>query len=139
MIGRPSPSTLARLVEARAEEKLQALFYRGLAAQAEERGDDVLSERLNGLHADEQHHLSRLSARLVELEQSLEDLSEARAPVCDLDAWERVARRRERGEIERYSALLENPLDARTRAMIVDFLEAERRHELELGGKWMGA
>lgn len=139
MIGRPSPSTLARLVEARAEEKLQALFYRGLAAQAEARGDDALSERLNGMHADEQHHLSRLSARLVELEQPLEDLSTVESPACDIDTWERVARRRERGEIERYGGLLENPLDARTRAMILEFLEAERRHEQELGGKWMGA
>jgi len=54
---------LEALHEARAAEKEQAAFYRRLAAEAEALGDDALAERLNGLHADEQHHLSRLTAR----------------------------------------------------------------------------
>lgn len=52
------PSDLIQAIEsARAAEKSQALFYRALAAEAEERGDAPLSERFNDLHADEQHHL----------------------------------------------------------------------------------
>ncbi len=58
---------IAALEEARAAEKEQALFYRALAAEAERRGDAALSERYNELHADEQHHLARLTARLLEL------------------------------------------------------------------------
>ncbi len=56
-----------------------------------------------------------------------------------LDAWEAVARHRERAEIDRYEALLVNALDARTRALVLDILESERNHVMELGGKWMGA
>jgi rubrerythrin len=135
----PPPAVLAMLSEARAAEKEQALFYRALALAAEQRGDDAQSERLNGLHADEQHHLSRLSARLVELEQALEDLAVVAAPACNPLDWEATARWRERAEIARYESILRAPLDARTRAMILEFLESERWHEAELGGKWMGA
>jgi rubrerythrin len=127
------------LHHARAEEKAQALFYRALASLAEDVEDEELAERLNGLHADEQHHLSRLSARLVELGQPLEDLSRMAAPAADLHSWETVARRRELVEIERYLALESLALDDRTAAMIREFLDAERRHEAELGGKWMRA
>lgn len=132
-------STLAALHDARAAEKEQALFYRALAAQAEERYDSVLSERLNGLHADEQHHLSRLTARLVELDEPVADLSAVRAPPVTLDGWEDAARLRERDEIARYEILLAQDLDTETAAMITTFLHAERTHARELGGKWMDA
>ncbi len=139
MIPAPPREVITRLAAARAHEKAQALFYRALAVTAEEEGDAALAERLNGLLADEQHHLSRLTARLVELGQSVEALDSVKPPLCPLRGWESTARARERAEIERYTALLESQLDSRTRAMISEFLEAERRHETELGGKWMGA
>src|SRR5690606_27127888 len=82
--GRRSMNTTNLLHDARAAEKEQALFYRALAALAEERGDTALSERLNGLHADEQHHLSRLTARLVELNEPLADLSHVASPAVEL-------------------------------------------------------
>jgi len=127
------------LAAARAAEKDQAMFYRALAAQAELAGDAATAERLNGLHADEQHHLSRLTARLVELGRAVEDLGRSRAPEVPLDGWESVARHREREEVARYEAMLRTALDEQTRAMILEFLEAERRHAAELGGKWMEA
>jgi rubrerythrin len=135
----PPPAVLGMLAEARVAEKAQALFYRALAAAAEEHGDSATAERLNDLHADEQHHLSRLTARLVELEQHLQSLNDVTTPVCDLSSWESTARARERSEVARYEKLLLAPLDAQTRSMILEFLEAERLHESELGGKWMGA
>lgn len=127
------------LHEARLHEKRQALFYRALAAAAEDVGDAELSERLNGLHADEQHHLSRLTVRLVELGESVADLGDEEAPRVTLDDWESQARERERGEIARYEHLLEQDLDERTRAMLDEFVAAERSHLTTLGGKWMGA
>ncbi|HEU5210523.1 MAG TPA: ferritin family protein [Longimicrobiales bacterium] len=132
-------STITFLHDARAAEKEQALFYRALAALAEERRDAALSERLNGLHADEQHHLSRLTARLVELNEPLADLSLLEPPSTDLDTWEDSAHAREADEIARYEMLLAQELDADTRTMIEAFLEAERAHARELGGKWMDA
>jgi rubrerythrin len=150
-----SPEIFALLHDARAAEKEQALFYRALAAAAEHDGRDdarhdarhdarpdagaSLSERLNGLHADEQHHLSRLTARLVELNEPVAELDGTVAPAVQLDGWEQVARARELAEIERYTALLATELDDRTRAMIEQFLSVERSHADELGGKWMGA
>lgn len=134
-----SPAALGLLAEARVAEKAQSLFYRALAAAAEERADVALAERMNGLHADEQHHLSRLTARLVELEQRLASLDDVTTPRCDIASWEITARARERAEVARYEQLLRAPLDVKTRAMILEFLEAERLHETELGGKWMGA
>ena len=132
-------NTTDLLHDARAAEKEQALFYRALAALAEERGDTALSERLNGLHADEQHHLSRLTARLVELNEPLADLSHVASPAVELGEWESVAQVREADEIARYEMLLAQDIDADTRAMIESFLEAERAHERELGGKWLDA
>jgi rubrerythrin len=132
-------AAVATLHGARAAEKRQALFYRGLAAAAEERGDAEVAERLNGLLADEQHHLSRLSARLVELGERLEELDAMRPPGVGLDGWEASARSREQVEITRYETMLRLDLDARTTHMIAEFLEAERRHAQELGGKWMSA
>jgi len=131
-------SLLDALDAARLAEKLQARFYRALAALAEEAGDAGLAERLNGLHADEQHHLSRLTARLLELGRTSAG-AEPAAPAVDLVDWEGIARQREHAEVERYERLIEEDLDPRTRAMIEQFLAVERRHEAELGGKWMSA
>lgn len=134
-----TPQVIAALHAARLAEKEQALFYRALAAAAEEVADAELSERLNGLHADEQHHLSRLTVRLVELNEPVADLAATAAPGASLEEWEREARRREEAEVQRYEALLRHDLDAKTRAMIEQFVAAERSHAAALGGKWMGA
>jgi rubrerythrin len=133
------PDTIRLLHEARLAEKRQALYYRALAAAAEDVGDDDLSERLNGLHADEQHHLSRLTVRLVELEEAVDDIGDEIAPDVRLSGWEADARAREQGEIARYDDLLDHQLDDKTRHMIRQFAEAEREHAAALGGKWMGA
>jgi rubrerythrin len=130
---------LAALHAARAEEKRQALFYRALAAQAEEAGAQEEAERLNGLLADEQHHLSRLSARLLELGEPLADLARERAPVIAYDGWEATARAREDAEVARYTHLLESTWDAQTKAMLTGFLQVERKHREVLGGKWTRA
>lgn len=132
-------STLALMHAARIIEKQQALFYRALASLAEDIRDDLLSERFNGLHADEQHHLSRLTVRLVELGEAVQDLGDTRTPEARLEGWESDALRRERNEIELYESLLLKDLDERTRAAVEQFLEAERRHAENLGGKWMSA
>jgi rubrerythrin len=130
---------LAELHAARAQERTQALFYRALASMAEVGEDAMLAERLNGLHADEQHHLSRLSARLLELGEKLEDLGPPSIPEVGLEAWETLARSREHVEIERYESLLKQPLDDETSTMLEGFLQAERHHAESLGGKWMDA
>jgi rubrerythrin len=127
------------LHDARLAEKRQALFYRSLAAAAEEVADAATSERLNELHADEQHHLSRLTVRLLELGEEVPDLGAEPAPAVVLDGWEALARGREAEEVARYAHLMTHPLDDKTRAMVEQFLAAERGHEETLGGKWMGA
>jgi len=134
-----TPEMMEMLEACRLAEKRQALFYRTLAAEAEERGDERLSERFQGLHADEQHHLSRLSARLLELGRRTPDPGNARPEVPDLAAWEPVAREREDDEVARYERLLEQDLDDATRALAEQILESERSHARELGGKWMPA
>jgi rubrerythrin len=131
--------TVRRLHDARRAEKLQAMFYRALAAAAEAAADGNLSERLNGLHADEQHHLSRLTVRLVELGEAVADLGGEAPPEVGLPGWEAEARRREQDEIDRYAGLLDADVDDRTRHMLAEFLDAERSHADALGGKWMGA
>ncbi|MFL5384272.1 MAG: ferritin-like domain-containing protein [Longimicrobiaceae bacterium] len=129
----------AALQRAREGEKEQALFYRALAAAAEERGDAALAERFNELHADEQHHLSRLTARLLELGAAPRELSTFAPPVM-LDGWEEVAEARERGEVARYEALLEvGGVDGHTGALLREILDTERHHAAELGGKWTTA
>jgi rubrerythrin len=134
------PSDLIQAIEsARAAEKSQALFYRALAAEAEERGDAALSERFNDLHADEQHHLSRLSVRLMELGASPAELGGTRADVVGIDGWEPVARAREEAEVRRYEAMLEGALDEPTAALVREILDTERHHAEELGGKWTAA
>ena len=134
-----APEAVAALHAARTAEKDQALFYRALAAEAELINDEQAVERLNGLHADEQHHLSRISARLVELGEPLADLSAAVGTAVVLERWEAEARLREQDEVTRYEALLDLPLDARTKRMIHEFVEVERQHVRVLGGKWMQA
>jgi rubrerythrin len=126
------------LQEARGAERAQVRFYRALAAAAEAAGRLDEAERLHALHADEQHHLSRLTARLLELGAEAGGEPEGEA-VPDLEAWEEVARAREAGEVARYAALLELDADEETRALLRQILESERHHLRELGGKWMPA
>lgn len=131
-----SHAFLAALVEARAAEKAQTLFYRHLAAEAEAADDALTAERLNGLLADEQHHLSRLTARLLELGQPVEDLADVEVPTAALEDWETTARARESEEIARYEAVPVDGMDDETRRLVAEILEVERTHERELGGKW---
>lgn len=134
------PSDLiGALEEARAAEKAQAVFYRALAAEAEDRGDAALSERLNELHADEQHHLSRLTARLLELGAAPAPLEGVAADVPALEGWEAAARAREAAEVARYEALLAAADDETTRRAVGEILDTERHHAAELGGKWTPA
>lgn len=135
----PVLSLIDALHHARAAEKEQALFYRALAAQAEDRGDAVLSERCNELHADEQHHVSRLTARLLELGAPLADIAGMGAPPAALDGWEAAARLREDAEVARYEVLLGEETDGDTRALLEQILDTERHHAAELGGKWTTA
>ena len=128
---------LVRLIEeARRAEKEQALFYRGLASEAEQRDDAELAARFHDLHADEQHHLSRLTARLIEMGEQPADLTGVRAEAVDTAGWEAVAHAREDAEIRRYESLLAGSLDEHTRAIVAEVLEVERHHARELGGKW---
>lgn len=121
---------------ARHAEKVQALVYRGMAALAEAEGEVELAQRLHDLHADEQHHLSRLTARILELGRQPHDLSEVRPVPASLVDWEGMIRDRERREIELYEALLQRALDSQTRDLVESILAVERRHAEELGGKW---
>lgn len=127
------------LERCRAAEKEQALFYRGMAVAAAQAGDDALADRFHDLHADEQHHLSRITARLIELGHAPADLAGDR-PATALSAdWEQAARARELEEVERYASLLDEPLDGATRALVEEILGVERHHATELGGKWTPA
>ena len=134
------PAYAAALHEARALEKEQAQFYRVLSAQAEEQGNAEDIEALNGMLADEQHHLSRLSVRLVELGEDLAPLSDEHMPSDAVyPNWQDVARIRERKEVARYERILELELDAETRKVIDGILETERQHEQHLFGKYTDA
>lgn len=131
-------AVLDALRAARAAERGQVRFYRTLAAAAESAGRAAEAERLHALHADEQHHLSRITARLLELgaEAGVEPPAE---PIPVLEGWEEVARGREQSEVARYTALRELESDEETRALTEQILESERHHLRELGGKWMPA
>ena len=132
-------SLLSRLAEARRLEKEQTLFYRSLAAAAETAGDALASERLNELHADEQHHLSRLTARVLELGGDPEDLPGGLRDHF-LEGWETEAREREVREVAFYDAFLEeNFVDPETRRVLEEIRESEDLHRRHLGGKWMSA
>jgi rubrerythrin len=137
----PGPPTdvLGLLEASRVREKAQTLFYRALAAQAVGAGDDDAGERLNDLHADEQHHLSRLTARLLELGEAPRDLRSVPAPGGELAAWETIAREREVEEVRWYQAAAAVPLDEATGALLAEILDSERHHAESLRGKWMSA
>jgi rubrerythrin len=124
------------LIASRVAEKEQALFYRALAVLSEDAGDDEMSQRFHDLHADEQHHLSRITARLLELGHQPPDLSHLRAEPLPLAEWEAATRAREAAEVERYATLAAMELDPQTRALVEEMLEVERRHAAVLGGKW---
>lgn len=127
------------LAEARRLEKGQTRFYRSLAAEAELANRPEEAERLNELHADEQHHLSRLTARLLELEEKPAELPGGLLEVS-LDGWQEEAREREAREVETYETLLaRDDLDDHTRAIVEEILASERQHHRHLGGKWMPA
>jgi hypothetical protein len=53
--------------------------------------------------------------------------------------WRDVARGRERKEVARYEAILEQQLDEDTERMIRSFLDTERQHETNLAGKYTDA
>ena len=137
--GNGAKDVLEKLRECREREKAQTLFYRALAAEAELQGASDTAERLNGLHADEQHHLSRVTARILELGAEPADLSELESSVVPLAKWEVEARRREEQEVTWYQQLLAGELDPVTRGILREILESEEHHRQELGGKWMPA
>jgi rubrerythrin len=130
---------ISALEEARAAEKAQALFYRALAAEAEDRSDDAMSERFNELHADEQHHVSRLSVRLMEMGGHLADIANLQGETVGMEGWEAPATARENAEVLRYEQLLQSEMDHDTRALLEEILDTERHHAAELGGKWTTA
>lgn len=133
------PGILGLLEEARASERNQTRFYRALAVHAGDAGDAVAEERLNELHADEQHHLARITARLLEVGVVPEPLSEDALTVPWPD-WEAEARRREEAEVALYDVLLENSdLDPVTLDILEEILATERLHARDLGGKWVPA
>ena len=128
---------LADALEAlRAAEKEQAGHYRRLSVLAETAGDEATAQRLHDLHADEQHHLSRLTARLIELGHTPRELAGAPAGTGSLEGWESVARAREEGEVRQYEALIAGELDSVTRALVEAIVAVERHHRDELAGKW---
>lgn len=133
------------LERARRRERAQTRFYRALAAEAELAGHARDAERLNELLADEQHHLSRVSARLLELGGARAEAAtlapdrEESEPVA-LEGWEEQARAREEAEVAFYAEAEGDPrLDSRTRALLQEIRESEEHHRRELGGKWMRA
>lgn len=132
-------ATLGLLREARRNELEQALFYRLLAADAERAGEEAAAERLNGLLADEQHHVSRLTARILELGGKPEDVGGAPVEVPGFEGWEEAARGREEREVSWYADALARVDDPATRAILAEILEAERHHKDTLSGKWMSA
>jgi rubrerythrin len=132
-------ATLDALHQARRAEKDQALFYRALAASAEAVRNAQEADDLNGLHADEQHHLSRITVRLIELNELVEDLSAVTVEAPPYPNWAPIAREREQAEIQRYEQLQRLGLDASTAELIAEILVSERHHAETLGGKFMSA
>jgi rubrerythrin len=120
----------------RRAEKEQAIFYRKLAAMAEAAEQPELAARFHDLHADEQHHLSRLTARLIELGEHPADLGDVRMAEAEMPGWEAAARTREEEEVRRYEHFLAIAVDPATRALVDEILGVERIHATELAGKW---
>lgn len=131
--------TLEVFLEGRRREKEQTAFYRVLAAAAEEAGEEELAERLNALHADEQHHLSRLTARILELGGEVPEIPTAPPYGEGLEGWEERARVREGDEVRWYEEAREEGVDPESRRILEEILESERHHARDLGGKWMPA
>jgi rubrerythrin len=131
--------TIFLLQEGRRRELEQALFYRFLSGDAERAGDAAAAERLNELLADEQHHVSRLAARILELGGKPEGAGTSPRALPALDAWEGEARRREEDEVAWYEDALGGVEDPRTRSVLREILDSERHHREGLAGKWMPA
>jgi rubrerythrin len=129
---------VAMLHDGRRREREQAFFYRILAGDAEDAGDQAAADRLNGLLADEQHHVSRLTARLLELGVRPEEESSSLV-VPRLTDWESVARVREEEEVRWYEAALNGLGDEDTVLVLGEILASERHHWEQLAGKWMPA
>ena len=128
----------ALLREGRAREMAQAAFYRRLSGLAEEAGDPWLIERLNALLADEQHHISRLTAHL--LEAGLRpNATASNPPAPRLEEWEAVARAREADEVAWYESALSDLEPGAVADTLREILASERHHESNLAGKWMAA
>jgi rubrerythrin len=129
---------VATLRDGRRREREQAFFYRILAGDAEAAGDEAVADRLNGLLADEQHHVSRLTARLLELGERPTDESSSLV-VPSLGDWESVAKVREEDEVRWYEEALRRVEDEDTVAVLRGILASERHHREHLAGKWMPA
>jgi rubrerythrin len=133
------------LFRARARELEQVRFYRALAVEADARGDTEAVDRLNDLLADEQHHVSRLSARLLELGGVPAEATDRLTPRADtpaepLEGWECRAQEREGEELRFYDdACKASDLDERTRGLLEEIRDSEAHHHRHLGGKWMPA
>lgn len=130
---------VAVLQEGRKRELEQALFYRFLSGDAEDSGDEGEAERLNELLADEQHHVSRLTARILELGAKPDDVGRDVPEVPSLGDWEGVARDREAEEVAWYEAALQRVDDPATLQILRGILASERQHLDHLAGKWMPA
>jgi rubrerythrin len=130
---------LTLLQEARLRELDQAIFYRLLSGGAAYAGDAAAAERFNELLADEQHHVARLTARILELGGSPQGEGAAPGVAPPLDAWEAEARRREEAEVTWYESVLGVVEDPETRSVLSGILESERHHRESLAGKWMPA
>ncbi len=139
MSGGASVELETLLEEGRRREKARTLFYRVLAVEAGAADDAPAEERLNELHADEQHHLSRLTARLLEMGLHPRALERMAPPEAPWPRWEDAAREGEVEEVRWYEAAVEAVDDPETRALLEEILESERHHAAELRGKWMSA
>lgn len=130
---------VALLEEGRQRERSQAMFYRFLAGVAENASAAAVAERLNELLADEQHHVSRLTARILELGERPADAAVPTPQIPSLEEWEAVARPREDDEVRWYTEALQGVGDGPTRSILQEILDSERHHRDELAGKWMSA
>lgn len=130
-----APEQIDMLESLRRVEKEQALFYRALAAEAEQ-SDSALAQRFHDLHADEQHHLSRLTARVLELGGRPLDLASVTTEPANLADWKSAVVAREATEIALYRELLALAADPVTRELLQEIHAVEEHHAAELGGKW---
>jgi hypothetical protein len=146
------------LVEAleslRALSKQQAALYRLLAGYAEDAGNPELAQRFHDLHADEQHHFSRLTARVLELGAkpgridedrlaggALGEIERSGIPfgVGIFAGWEELVRRLEEREMGDFRSFPLEKADGKTRVLIEEIIAVEAHQFAELGGKWTKA